>query len=218
MTSEPKYVSLGHLISCQQTGNWITTAWHLSLSLSLTKRIYIILALTLSTGFHQPICLKRRHPYEQENWLAWGETNHDESYQFGKFSLSLSLSLSLSSLLCCSFTQDYLNVDDEFDQEFTRLAEARSNPHLLDIGDHMNRSTSKDEVSTLMKKGEATSAVVDLSMTKSIDDLLMLWDWQRAWGCSLFYVCINSSVSYDTCMIMSCLFVYYTNNRVFYLI
>ena len=69
--------------------------------------------------------------------------------------------------------QDYLSVDDEFDQEFTRLAEARSNPHLLDIGDHMNRSTSKDEVSALMK-GEATSAVVDLSKTKSIDDLLML--------------------------------------------
>ena len=67
-----------------------------------------------------------------------------------------------------------MNVDDEFDQEFTRLAEARSNPHLLDIGDHMNRSTSKDEVSSLMQKGEATSAVVDLSKTKSIDDLLML--------------------------------------------
>ena len=69
--------------------------------------------------------------------------------------------------------QDYLNVDDEFDQEFTRLAEARSNPHLLDIGDHMNRTTSQDEVNVLMK-GEDNSGVVDLSKTKSIDDLLML--------------------------------------------
>lgn len=64
-------------------------------------------------------------------------------------------------------------MDDEFDLEFTRLAEARSNPHLLDIGDHMNRSTSRDEVSVLMK-GEGSSAVSDLSKTKSIDDLLML--------------------------------------------
>lgn len=64
-------------------------------------------------------------------------------------------------------------MDDEFDQEFTRLAEARSNPHLLDIGDHMNRSTSRDEVHVLMK-GEETGAVNDLSKTKSIDDLLML--------------------------------------------
>ena len=64
-------------------------------------------------------------------------------------------------------------MDDEFDQEFTRLAEARSNPHLLDIGDHMNRSTSRDEVHVLMK-GEETGAVKDLSKTKSIDDLLML--------------------------------------------
>lgn len=69
--------------------------------------------------------------------------------------------------------QDYLNVDDEFDQEFTRLAEARSNPHLLDIGDHMARTTSKDEVNALMK-GEGKSGVNDLSKTKSIDDLLML--------------------------------------------
>ena len=73
------------------------------------------------------------------------------------------------------FVQDYLNVDDEFDQEFTRLAEARSNPHLLDIGDHMTRTTSKDEVSALMKGGEGRSGVEDLTKTKSIDDLLMLW-------------------------------------------
>lgn len=56
--------------------------------------------------------------------------------------------------------------------EFTQLAEARSNPHLLAIGSHMNRTTSKEEVSEFMKAGEKTAD--DLSKSKSIDDLLFL--------------------------------------------
>lgn len=64
-------------------------------------------------------------------------------------------------------------MEDEFDQQFTALAEARSNPHLLDIGDHMNRATSQDEIKAMMKEGDKTTAD-DLSRSKSIDDLLML--------------------------------------------
>ena len=63
-------------------------------------------------------------------------------------------------------------MDDEFDLEFTHLAEARSNPHLLDIGEHMNRATSRQEVKEMMKEGDK-STVEDLSRSKSIDDLLM---------------------------------------------
>ena len=70
------------------------------------------------------------------------------------------------------FLQDHLTMDDEFDQEFTRLAEARSNPHLLDIGDHMNRSTSHEEIKEMMREGDK-STVDDLARSKSIDDLLM---------------------------------------------
>ncbi len=63
-------------------------------------------------------------------------------------------------------------MEDEFDMEFTRLAEARSNPHLLDIGDHMNRTTSQEEIKTFMREGDK-STVDDLTRSKSIDDLLM---------------------------------------------
>ena len=68
--------------------------------------------------------------------------------------------------------QDYLSMDDEFDMEFTRLAEARSNPHLLDIGDHMTRTTSHEEIKAFMREGDR-STVEDLTRSKSIDDLLM---------------------------------------------
>ena len=64
-------------------------------------------------------------------------------------------------------------MEDEFDLEFTSLAEARSNPHLLDIGDHINRATSQDEIKEMMKEGDR-STVEDLERSKSIDDLLML--------------------------------------------
>lgn len=64
-------------------------------------------------------------------------------------------------------------MDDEFDVQFTALAEARSNPHLLDIGDHMNRATSHEEIKAMMKEGDKNT-VQDLSRSKSIDDLLML--------------------------------------------
>lgn len=64
-------------------------------------------------------------------------------------------------------------MDDEFDMEFTTLAEARSNPHLLEIGAHINRSTSQDEIKEMMKEGDR-STVEDLERSKSIDDLLML--------------------------------------------
>lgn len=64
-------------------------------------------------------------------------------------------------------------MDDAFDAEFTQLAEARSNPHLLDIGDHMNRATSQDDVKEMMMGGDK-STIEDLSRSKSIDDLLMI--------------------------------------------
>ena len=64
-------------------------------------------------------------------------------------------------------------MEDEFDLEFTSLAEARSNPHLLDIGDHMNRATSHEEIKEMMQKGDKAT-VEDLERSKSIDDLLML--------------------------------------------
>jgi hypothetical protein len=63
-------------------------------------------------------------------------------------------------------------MDDEFDVEFTQLAEARSNPHLLDIGEHVKRATSQEEVKEMMKEGDK-STMEDLSRSKSIDDLLM---------------------------------------------
>lgn len=69
--------------------------------------------------------------------------------------------------------QDHIQMDDEFDMEFTRLAEARSNPHLLDIGNHMNRATSHEEIKELMREGDK-STVDDLSRSKSIEDLLMV--------------------------------------------
>ena len=44
---------------------------------------------------------------------------------------------------------DYLAMDDEFDMEFQKLAEARSNPHLLDIGE-LSRNDVKGEVKQYM--------------------------------------------------------------------
>ena len=64
-------------------------------------------------------------------------------------------------------------MEDEFDVEFTQLAEARSNPHLLDIGEHIKRATSQEEIKEMMKEGDK-STFEDLSRSKSIDDLLML--------------------------------------------
>ena len=61
-------------------------------------------------------------------------------------------------------------MEDDLDSEFTRLAEARSNPHLLDIGSHIDRSQQSSDVADHMS-GDKTAA--DLTMTKSIDDLLM---------------------------------------------
>ncbi len=52
-----------------------------------------------------------------------------------------------------------------------RLAEARSNPHLLAIGDHLNRTSMQDDVLELMQ-GERTAE--DLDRSKSHEDLLML--------------------------------------------
>ena len=55
--------------------------------------------------------------------------------------------------------------------EFTRLAEGRSNPHLLAIGDHMNRTNMEDDIMEMMK-GEKNAD--DLGRSKSIDDHLLL--------------------------------------------
>ena len=52
-----------------------------------------------------------------------------------------------------------------------RLAEGRSNPHLLAIGDHMNRTNMQDDIMEMMK-GEKNAD--DLGRSKSIDDLLLL--------------------------------------------
>ena len=64
-------------------------------------------------------------------------------------------------------------MEDEFDLQFTHLAEARSNPHLLDIGEHINRTTSQEEIKEMMKEGDK-STIDDLARSKSIDDLLMI--------------------------------------------
>ena len=53
----------------------------------------------------------------------------------------------------------------------SRLAEGRSNPHLLAIGDHMNRTNMEDDIMEMMK-GEKNAD--DLGRSKSIDDLLLL--------------------------------------------
>jgi len=57
-------------------------------------------------------------------------------------------------------------MEDDLDSEFTRLAEARSNPHLLEIGSHIDRSMFTSDMG-----GDTTPD--DLTKTKSIDDLLM---------------------------------------------
>ena len=52
-----------------------------------------------------------------------------------------------------------------------RLAEARSNPNLLDIGDHMARTPAGGEVHQYMR-GETSPS--DYTKVKSHDDLLLL--------------------------------------------
>ena len=64
--------------------------------------------------------------------------------------------------------QDYLQLEDNFDMEFTRLAEARSNPR-LPIGDHIRLSSVEDDVVGFMR-GE--TSVKDMQQTRSVDDLL----------------------------------------------
>lgn len=54
--------------------------------------------------------------------------------------------------------------------EFTRLAEARSNPR-LPIGDHIRSSTVEEDVAGFMQ-GERS--VKDMQQTRSVDDLLDL--------------------------------------------
>lgn len=53
----------------------------------------------------------------------------------------------------------------------TRLAENRSNPNLLDIGG-VSRAGIADGTNQYLK-GEDTSS--ELTLSKSVDDLLMLW-------------------------------------------
>lgn len=81
--------------------------------------------------------------------------------------------LSVKPTMTKAISLDYLHMEDEFDEEFTQLAEARSNPHLLDIGEHIKRATSQEEIKEMMKEGDK-STFEDLSRSKSIDDLLML--------------------------------------------
>ena len=64
--------------------------------------------------------------------------------------------------------QDYLQLEDNFDMEFTRLAEARSNPR-LPIGDHIRLSSVEDDVVGFMR-GE--TSIKDMQQTRSVDDLL----------------------------------------------
>ena len=71
-------------------------------------------------------------------------------------------------MLC--ITQDYLQLEDNFDLEFTRLAEARSNPR-LPIGDHIRSSKVGEDVVGFMQ-GETSSR--DVTQTRSVDDLLDL--------------------------------------------
>lgn len=66
--------------------------------------------------------------------------------------------------------QDYLQLDDNYDMEFTRLAEARSNPR-LPIGDHIDHKNVGDDVMDFLQ-GEKTSK--DMAATRSVDDLLGL--------------------------------------------
>ena len=69
-----------------------------------------------------------------------------------------------------SMVQDYLQLEDNFDLEFTRLAEARSNPR-LPIGDHIRSSRFEDDVAGFLQ-GERSSK--DVMQTRSVDDLLDL--------------------------------------------
>jgi hypothetical protein len=66
--------------------------------------------------------------------------------------------------------QDYLQLEDNFDMEFTRLAEARSNPR-LPIGDHIHSARVGPDVAGFMQ-GERSAK--DVTQTRSVDDLLDL--------------------------------------------
>ena len=67
-------------------------------------------------------------------------------------------------------SQDYLQLEDNYDMEFTRLAEARSNPR-LPIGDHIRSSKVGEDVAGFMQ-GETSAR--DVTHTRSVDDLLDL--------------------------------------------
>ena len=66
--------------------------------------------------------------------------------------------------------QDYLQLEDNYDLEFTRLAEARSNPR-LPIGDHIQSAKVGADVAGFMQ-GESSAR--DMTQTRSVDDLLDL--------------------------------------------
>ena len=76
--------------------------------------------------------------------------------------------LDVKSTLSKAVSLDYLAVEDDFDVEFTRLAEARSNPR-LPIGDHIEQKTMSYDVAAMMK-GERAGAVKSHSLSE--DDLL----------------------------------------------
>ena len=81
--------------------------------------------------------------------------------------VAASLPILFLSLFC---VQDYLQLDDDFDLEFTRLAEARSNPRLA-IGEHIHPARVGEDVARFLQ-GETSSK--DVMQTRSIDDLLDL--------------------------------------------
>ncbi|CAI8050086.1 Low density lipoprotein receptor adapter protein 1 [Geodia barretti] len=78
--------------------------------------------------------------------------------------------LAVKSTIAKAVSLDYLQLEDNFDMEFTRLAEARSNPR-LPIGDHIRSSRFEDDVAGFLQ-GERSSK--DVMQTRSVDDLLDL--------------------------------------------
>eukprot|EP00731_Ephydatia_muelleri_P032200 Em0023g707a len=77
--------------------------------------------------------------------------------------------LEVKSTLSKAVSLDYLAVEDDFDAEFTRLAEARSNPR-LPIGDHIEQKAVSSDVAVMMK-GENLARAMK-SQSRSEDDLL----------------------------------------------
>jgi hypothetical protein len=81
-----------------------------------------------------------------------------------------SSSLTVQTTLPKAKSLDHLAIEDELDLEFQQLAEARSNPHLLDIGE-VDRSTISTDIKQYMLGDRSYE---DLSRSKSHDDLLFL--------------------------------------------